>query len=326
MINHTRHIRHIPPGAPTMPKDASEPGWLSLVSRSTDRLGDTMSDDAIVEYWCAYQSAAGSTPKSIRERAIVIRAMLRRTNTTLMNVTRADIIKDLGRPGIAATTRSHYKSILHGFFTWMQEEEIRLDNPAVRLPKVRVPKVEPDPVTTADIELLLGSGIYRRTRMWVLLYAYQGFRAQEIAAVHGSRSIDWERRRLLSLNGKNGKEVWRPLHPVVWRELQRWRTDGWLFPSPKDPERHVTANNVSRVLSAAMKRAGIAHRPHQMRAWFATELIDAGTPTIVAAAAMRHGDTQSIERYVRVSEDSIERAMLALPRMQVPDRSGRRVA
>ena len=101
---------------------------------------------------------------------------------------------------------SAYKSIFHGFFAWMQGEGFRADNPAVRLPKVRVPKVEPDPVTTDDIEYLLASGIYRRTRMWVLLYAYQGFRAQEIAAVHGTHSVDWNRRRLLSLDGKNGKD------------------------------------------------------------------------------------------------------------------------
>lgn len=285
-----------------------------------------MDDDALLDYWGSYLAASGSTDKSIKERRIALAAMLRRTERTLLTVTRHDLIRDLGRPGLKASTRSAYKSIFHGFFAWMQGEGFRADNPAVRLPKVRVPKVEPDPVTTDDIEYLLASGIYRRTRMWVLLYAYQGFRAQEIAAVHGTHSVDWNRRRLLSLDGKNGKEVWRPLHPVVWEQLTTWRTPGWLFPSPRTPEKHVTANNVSRVLSAAMKRAGIDHRPHQMRAWFATEMIDAGAATIVVSAAMRHGDTQSIERYVRVKDESIERAMLALPRITVPDRSGRRVA
>ncbi|ABR10431.1 probable phage-family integrase [Microbacterium phage Min1] len=214
---------------------------------------------------------------------------------------------------------------MYGFFTWMQEEEFRLDNPAARLPKVRVPKVEPDPVTTEDIELVLHSGIYRRTRMWVLLYAYQGMRAAEIAAVSGS-SIDWKARRILSIEAKGGKEVWRPLHPVVWEQLQTWHTTGWLFPSPTRKGEHVTAANVSNVLSKAFKRAGVAHRPHQMRAWFATEMIAAGTPTIVVAAAMRHSDTQSVEKYVRVRDDKIAEAMLALPRFQIPSRSGRRVA
>lgn len=284
-----------------------------------------MDDDAYIDYWISFQHASGSTSKSIRERVYVLRGMLKRTGKTLLTVNRHDIVRDLGRPDIAASTRSHYKSLMYGFFTWMQEEEFRLDNPAARLPKVRVPKSEPDPVTTEDIELILHSGIYRRTRLWVLLYSYQGMRAAEIAAVSGS-SIDWRNQRILSVEAKGGKEVWRPVHPVVWEHLQTWKTASWFFPSPTRTGEHVTAANVSNVLSKAFKRAGIPHRPHQMRAWFATEMIAAGAPTIVVAAAMRHSDTQSVEKYVRIKDDTISAAMLTLPTIRIPDRSGRKVA
>lgn len=284
-----------------------------------------MDDDAFIDFWISFQTAAGSTTKSIRERVYALRGMLKRTGKTFLTVNRHDIIRDLGRPNIAASTRANYKSLMYGFFTWMQEEEFRLDNPAARLPKVRVPKSEPDPVTTEDIEMILHSGIYRRTRLWVLLYSYQGMRATEIAAVSGS-SIDWRNQRILSIEAKGGKEVWRPVHPVVWEHLQTWRTDGWFFPSPTRTGEHVTAANVSNVLSKAFKRAGIPHRPHQMRAWFATEMIDAGVPTIVVAAALRHSDTQSVEKYVRVKDDTIADAIRSLPSIRVPETSGRRVA
>lgn len=284
-----------------------------------------MDDDAYIDYWISFQTASGSTVKSIRERVYALRGMLKRTGKTFLTVNRHDIIRDLGRAGIAASTRANYKSLMYGFFTWMQEEEFRLDNPAARLPKVRVPKSEPDPVTTEDIEMILHSGIYRRTRLWVLLYSYQGMRATEIAAVSGS-SVDWRNERILSLEAKGGKEVWRPIHPVVWEHLQTWRTEGWFFPSPTRTGEHITAANVSNVLSKAFKRAGIPHRPHQMRAWFATEMIDAGVPTIVVAAALRHSDTQSVEKYVRVKDKTIADAIRSLPTIRVPETSGRRVA
>lgn len=284
-----------------------------------------MDDEAILDYWQAFQTSAGSTTKSIKERTITLRATLRRTGKTLLTITRHDLIRDLGRPGIAASTRSTYKSLMYGFFTWMQEEQFRLDNPAVKLPKVRVPRTEPDPVTTEDIELILHSGIYRRTRMWVLLYAYQGMRATEIAQVSGE-TIDWNRQRILSAGGKGGVEVWRPLHPLVWEQLQTWKTTGWLFPSPARPGQPVTAQNVSNVLSKAFKRAGIPHRPHQMRAWYASEMIDAGVPTLVVAAAMRHANTETIQKYVRVKDHAIENAIRVLPMVRVPERSGRKVA
>ena len=63
-----------------------------------------------------------------------------------------------------------------------------------------------------------------------------------------------------------------------------------------------------------------------MRAWFATELIDAGASTVVVAAAMRHSSNQSVEKYVRVRDDTILEAMTKLPTVAVPARSGRRVA
>jgi len=237
-------------------------------------------------------------------------------------MTRHDLIADLARPALSAKTRQNYKSFCHTLFTWIQDEGFRLDNPGARLPRSRVPKSEPNPVQTLDIERLLASGIYAKTRMYVLLYAYQGFRAVEIAAVAGN-TIDWDRQRILSKDGKGGKEVWRPIHPIVWAELQKYPRTGHLFPGAGG-NGHVTRGTVSNVLSTALRRAGIDHRPHQLRAWHATELIDAGVSTVIVQHSMRHSDLQSLNRYVRVSDGALRGAMSTLPLVTVPDRSGRR--
>jgi len=237
-------------------------------------------------------------------------------------MTRHDLIDDLGRDGISNSTRQHQKSLYHLFWTWVQDEQYRLDNPAVRLPKVRVVPKEANPVTTEDLQILINSGIYSRTRMYVLLYAYQGFRASEIAAVSG-RSIDWERQRILSKDGKGGKEVWRPIHPIVWTEAQKYPRDRDWFPSPYG-DSHVDGSTVSTVLSKAMKRAGIlGHRPHNLRAWYATEQNRAGVPTATIAAGMRHADLQSIPRYTAVPEDQIAAAQEQLPEITVPTKTSR---
>lgn len=291
-----------------------------------------MDDTALLEEWADYLRATGSSAKSIEDRLITLRAMLRRTGATLLTVTRQMLIKELGRgtsgerrERLKPSTRAHYKSLFHTFFTWLQDEGYRLDNPGARLPSIKVPRTEADPFTTDDLQHLLDSGIYARTRMYVLLYAYQGLRCGEIAAVAGE-TIDWERRRILSAEGKGGVEVWRPIHPLVWEELQKWPRAGYLFPSHKYPDRHVTANSVSGVLSRAIKRAHVDHHAHQLRAWFGTELVEAGASTIVAAAAMRHGDLQSLSRYVRISDRKIVEAIAKLPRVEVPEQSGRKAA
>ncbi|WZH36212.1 MAG: site-specific integrase [Microbacterium enclense] len=283
-------------------------------------------DERIIARRRAWLLASSSTQKSIREREIVIRAMLRRTGATLVDVTRDELVADLARPGIAASTRSQYKSTMYGFFTWLQEEGDRPDNPAVRLPRVKVPKREPNPFPTEDIQRLLDSGIYRRMRLWVLLYAYQALRAGEIAAVRADK-VDWVNRRILSWEAKGGRFVWRPIHELVWPELERYRDmKGWLFPTKADASKHVSAATVSNSMSKAVKRAGIMHRPHDLRAWHATELIELDVPTVVVAHSLRHADTQTVQKYVRVSDPTLTAAVTRLPTVTVPDKSARRVA
>lgn len=293
--------------------------WLTLVTDNALRdEGTELHDDALLDYWSDFMRAEGCTENTIKERCIVVHALLRRTECSLLNITRHHLIADLAR-GLSPKTKQNYKSLYHTLWTWLQDEGFRADNPAARLPRSRVPHTEPDPVTTEEIEHLLTSGIYAKTRMYVLLYAYQGFRAIEIAAVAGE-NIDWDRQRILSVEGKGGKEVWRPIHPIVWDEAQKYPREGFWFPSASG---HVSRKTVSNVLSKAFKRAGVQHRPHQLRAWHATEIMDAGASTIVAQHSMRHSDLQSLNRYVRVSEDSIRNAMLKLPRVDVPTHSGR---
>jgi integrase/recombinase XerD len=306
---------------------ARPPHRLSVVPSIEDTTGEpSMEDDDVLELWMDNLRSTGSTPDSISTRVIALRALRRRTDTPFTSITRHQLIKDLGRE-LAPSTRVNYKSLYHTFFTWMQDEQLRADNPGARLPKTQTVKTEPNPVTTKQIEKVLASGIYAKARLQVLLYAYQGFRCVEIAAV-SSGSIDWDQKRIQSREAKGGYIVWRPIHPIVWAELQKWRhIDGWLFPSPTRPGRHVTPNNVSRVISEAFRRCDIVgHTAHDLRAWFATELIDAGVPTIVTSKAMRHQDLQSIEKYALVRETTIAEAMLLLPTVTVPERSGRKRA
>lgn len=283
-----------------------------------------MDDDAILEHWLAELRASGYRPRTLRNQAFAMRAVLRRTGKSILTMTRHDLLLDVGRDGIENSTRSHHKSLYHLFWTWVQDEGYRLDNPAVRLPKVRVTQKEANPVTTEDLQLLINSGIYSRTRMYVLLYAYQGFRASEIAAIAGE-AIDWRRRRILSVDGKGGKEVWRPIHPLIWAEAQKYPRSGFWFPSPYKPGTHVTGGTVTTVISQAMKRAGIlGHRPHNLRAWYATELSQAGVDAPVIAAGLRHSDMQTLPRYLAIRHDQIAAGQELLPIIEVPQRTPRR--
>jgi integrase len=278
-----------------------------------------MDTDAILNYWADSMRAQNCTDRTIRERLIFIRAMHRHTGvTSLLDVKKHHLIAYLGRPDLTGRTKQNYRSALHTFYTWMQDEEIRVDNPAARLPKPRVAPTEPNPVTTGDIQTVLDSGIYGHTIMKVLLYAYQGLRASEIAAVAGE-NIDWATRRIRTAEGKGGKVVWRPIHSLVWEQAQQYPRLGFWFPGLVQGE-HVRGKSVSNTLCSAFKRAGIDHKAHDMRKWHGTTLLAAGADSLDVQHSLRHSDGQSMKAYVLPNEPRIRAAMEQLPRVVVPIR------
>lgn len=272
-----------------------------------------------------YLAASGCRPRTIDSRRYLLRAVEKFAGVPILDVTRAQLISFLGRPQMCPSTKQHVRSALSRFYTWAQDEGFRLDNPAIRLPKVRVIRQEPHPIKTDDIHALLNSGIYAPTRAKVALYALQGLRACEIAALRGEH-IDLDRGLIHIVDGKGGKTVWRPLHPTIAALARDYPRAGYWFPSPKLEGQHLTARNVSFVISNAMKRAGIPHTAHDLRAWFATELLESGVDTSVVQAAMRHENADTLKFYARPSVERVRTAMDSLPVIELPAKSGRRAA
>jgi len=281
-----------------------------------------MTTSQILQFWSSYMHAENCTTRTIREREIFVRALVRKTGRELLELQRGDLILFLGRSDLSGKTKQNYRSTMHTLFTWMQDEGFRADNPAARLPRPRVAATEPDPVTTTDLQAVLDSGIYGHTRMKVLLYAYQGLRASEIAAVAGE-NIDWARQRILTVDGKGRKEVWRPLHSLVWEHAQQYPRAGVWFPSPAGG--HVRGKSVSTTLNMALRRAGIKHRAHQLRAWYINELLNTASAGVdVAQHAARHARPETLRHYSKPTEERIRAAAERLPRVVVPITAARR--
>ncbi|MHB9004443.1 MAG: tyrosine-type recombinase/integrase [Coriobacteriia bacterium] len=272
----------------------------------------------IITYWSAYMRAQHCTERTIHERQIFIRSVIRRVGKPVLEMSKHDLIGFLGRPDLTGKTKQNYRSTLHTFFTWMQDEDLRPDNPAARLPRPRVEPTEPNPVSTADIQTVLLSGVRGKTLMKILLYSYQGLRASEIAAVHGG-NIDWDAATILTAEAKGRKVVTRPLHSLVLEHAidAGYPREGFWFPSRGG---HVRGKSVSNTLCGAFKRAGINHRAHQMRAWHGTTLLELGADSLDVQHSLRHSDGQSMKAYVRPSQERIRAAMELLPRVEVPPR------
>ena len=275
-----------------------------------------------LSYWRNCMAAEGLSPRTIDERTAFILRMKRGTGADARTVTRRQLIEWMAGQHWAPKTRAHYRSTLHTFFTWLQDEELRPDNPAARLPSIRVPKRTPTPFTVAEINALLNSGVYFKTRAMILLHYAMGLRVSEIARIH-SRDVNHVA-RTLSVLGKGSKPVELPMPDAVWELALQMPAVGYWFPNWnrnamfEAGEGHILGRSVSDVLSDAIKRAGIHRRPHDLRAATATEMNRHGASAFTTQHAMRHSNMATTTMYTGIDIEQVREGLNLLPRLEMP--------
>lgn len=285
-----------------------------------------MQEDAI-RLFAAEQRGRGLSDTTIDNRESILRFLERTTGRPLLQLTTYDLRLWLGRKGIKDSSRRTIRAAMTAFYTFAHDEGFRDDNPAARLASVRVPKAAPRPFTVEQINRMVESGAYRRTRAMILVGFYQGFRVSQIARVHG-HDIDLASNTIRTL-GKGGKEGVLPLQAVVAELARSMPTDDWWFPARGERSGHVRPGSVTELITEAKIRAGILDpnlTPHSLRHSFGTELVEGGVDIRVVQELMMHEDLSSTQIYTGVSRRRKDAAMEVLPVRAIPLRSGRRAA
>jgi integrase/recombinase XerD len=89
----------------------------------------------------------------------------------------------------------------------------------------------------------------------------------------------------------------------------------WVFPSPRDPQRHLTARQMQRIVQWAAKRAGLFRpdgrliSPHVLRHSFATSLLRLGIDIRTVQELMRHASLQSTSIYLHCDQEQQRKAV-----------------
>lgn len=280
-------------------------------------------DADVLAMFADYQRSGNRAKRTIDTRASILRAFAARQGVTLLNATVFDLRRDIGRDDIAASTRATTRGTFLAFYGFLEAEGLRRDNPALRLPVVKIPPHRPRPYTQEQIDRLLSTGAYRRTRAMILLAAYQGLRASEVAAVHRD-DIDLEA-GTLKVRGKGDRTDYLPLHPTI-RELASTMGNGWWFPARGGRQGHIRGQSVSDLLTDARERAGIVDKSltgHSLRHAFGTELVRRKANIRAVQELMRHSSLQTTQRYTQVLDEDRRQALAVLPGRAIPARSGR---
>ena len=189
-------------------------------------------------------------------------------------------------------------------------ENGRIDvDPSARLPLPKVPKRFPRPILEADLQVALACAP-EPIRTWLILAAFMGLRAMEVAVMTAESVIELDRRLYLSGVGKGQKPFRLPIPehvvPILRPHLQGrtgplWRTAPGRRPSrPKD---------VSEQVITFFRRIGMSYTLHQLRHSFGTTLYRETKDLLLVQDAMRHEHPTTTRLYVATSSAAATAAM-----------------
>lgn len=285
----------------------------------------TMNDNDVLALalFAEYQRAQNLAPTTIRNRHSIL-STLAGMSGSLVDCDVFTLRRFVGRQDVTAGTRRTQRGALVAFFTFLREEGLREDDPSARLPIVRVPAGEPRPFSREQVDAMLSSGAYRRTRAMILLGYYQGFRVSSIARVHG-HDLDLAGMTIRTV-GKGGKARVLPLHPVIAELAESMPADSWWFPARKGSSGHIRPAAVTNLITRAKKRAGIRDpelTPHSLRHAFGTDLVEEGVDIRVVKELMMHESLATTQIYTRVSERRKQEGIRTLQEREIPRQSGR---
>lgn len=273
--------------------------------------------DDVLAAWRRHALAAGHSDRTISSRAYTIKRLSLTVDP--MVSTRDDLTgwlsaltdKRTGEPA-KRSSRATYRAQVRAFYAWLADSGRRGDDPSVGLPKPKVPRGVPRPLSPRQVEQLLAAcatPATRQTRAYVLLACFAGLRVHEVARVRGEDLSEG----VLRVEGKGGSDATLPLHPEIAEIAATMPERGWWFPSPQGG-RPVSRVTVGQAISRAMRRAEVPGTPHACRHFYGTQVLKASGGNLrVAQRAMRHADIRSTAIYTQVSDDTLRDAVWGIP-------------
>lgn len=264
--------------------------------------------------WVAWMRAQSWSQATITKRLSLIKSIRTQTGTSPVMLSIEQILDVLASPTITGATRRAYWLWLRSWFGWCVQAGLREDNPTDKIAKPHAGRRAIRVIDRGHVERLLAVPVRSRTRLMILLGAYQGLRVSEIAKIH-SRDVDLIS-GTLHVIGKGDVSATLPLHPLVASHAAG--RAGWWFPSSQNASGHVLGASVGDTIGDAMRRASIPGTAHSLRHWYATELLSCGVDLRTIQQLMRHASLATTEQYLHLDDSARRAAVLRLPDLTRP--------
>ena len=211
-----------------------------------------------------------------------------------------------------------YVGDVRQFYGWAADEGLISVNPAARLITPRVGRRLPRPIGEAQLRAALESAP-PRVRPWLVLAAWCGLRAKEIAYLSRENVLDTaeEPAILIAEDATKGRsERIVPMSPFVLAELRACGLPGagWVFRRMDGQYGANRPHIVSQLANKHLHDCGIPMTLHTLRHRFGTQTYQSsGRDLRTVQEMMGHAHPSTTANYVAYSNANARRAVNALP-------------
>lgn len=259
-----------------------------------------------IKRWTVWLRAAGRPDTTIGLRTYHVRRAMQELDLDPWAVTAEDLMDFLGKHDWAPETRRSYRASLRAFYTWAQATGRRVDNPALLIPSIALPRGVPRPTPeTVYQKALLEAD--ERVALMIQLAAKAGLRRGEIAGLRRDMIQEDLVGHSLVFPGKGGHVRRVPLLEDMARDLLE-RPPGWLFPSTAPGGGSLTPAHVGVLVSRALPEGWACH---SLRHRFATVAYIRTRDLRAVQELLGHAKPETTARYTQVPDDALRRAVEA---------------
>lgn len=257
---------------------------------------------------------------TIEQRRLTLRRFARHCQVTPLHAGVDHLLAFIDRPGIDGRplqpqTIAAELAHLRGFYKWAVIHDLRIDDPTIKIPRPRLPRNLPRPMPEDDLAKAI-AGAPERLAPWLMLAAYAGLRAKEVAPLRAD-DLWWHADPPLIFirAGKGGHEEAVPLAPILEPVLRSLPRRGYLFPYRDGKLGPVRPHIVSQYCNNYLHRIGILHHTfHSLRHRFGTQVYRlSGRDLRQTQELMRHRSITSTTIYTQIVQGEAAGIVAALP-------------
>lgn len=227
---------------------------------------------------------------------------------------------------VSAVTINGERRALSSLFGWMQLEEIRYQNPMLKIDQLKEQKQKKEAYTEYELEKMRSEIKDDKDRALFEVLVSTWARVTEIANI----KIEEIKDEQVIVHGKGGKDRTVFLTPKAQIAIQRYlsqRTDENIYLFPKktvehggtckgwwkykewvDPDNHTDISTIECMVRNLGKKNKIKAHPHKFRRTGATMALRRGMPLMQVSKTLGHESVETTQIYLDISDQELKDA------------------